>query len=486
MTSSSELNNLPSGLNAYHALLAQIVGLDGKDPRIIVSTSGPVYGEFADQANTVGGVSSTEKPPQQNWSDLVNNIPVVGAIYTPSGNMATQAYADLLGEIQYSLARLQPAKTPEQQKQLDDLQNQRDDQLTKVTAARNAAGKAFASDKSFDFEIGVAAPTWASWLTTSEAGQVWDTEQKKFDDLSTQIDALISETEATKQVRDAITQYDNGINPDKSGLTPQLPWDWSGDLNNDIQIWRQKGASYAESVQAALSAKQPAPAKPVSFSAANDIGNKKATASESKTKISVGFLFGSTTSNKSSSSTENSSTDTKIGLHMQAIQVDVRNVVSSKLNGRDWYHQQVLKNFDNNNSFNPRDSKSVPLRSKPPRLCDVANWSGDEDDSDVSAYGLTDKAIYPWRIAQVIMAFQPTISVSMDKSTYDQLKTNSANSSGGGGFFLFGMASKEHQDASTTSTTSWDDESSSITIADTSQNPLVLGFVMEPMPGIKG
>ncbi len=427
----------------WHNLLEQIASPHKSNDQIIIATSDPLYGEFIETNN------DSDKTPQQNWSDLIDNMPNVSCTYSPSGNLVSDIYPALLDEIECSLNYTENINNP-QYEQLLKLISQRDRALITINHAKKIVLLGLqllqmqAKQSPMALKIGIPISAWRQARRHKVSNLILTLAEKRLTKLNNKISALIEVNQEQQAIASALDRYHSMIDPEQPGLTAQLPWIWQGDLTKDIQHWQAQAKAYLQ--------RQTPIKKPIQL-VAHSKNQHKITTGE---QISADFSINS--------------------IELQAIAVDQRAVLASADNtNTTWYNQTLLQKHNSDAAFNPKDPQGNPIRPRPPRICDIATWSGQINKDIQAAYGTSDQAIFPWRIAKVIMAFQPTITIKLSQHSYQKLDKSSSIQHNS----VLGYIKKNTE----TQSISWNDSTSTVVINDQSQYPMILGFVMELMPG---
>ncbi len=434
---------LSPGFNALRKVIQELLpevtaGDTGLGPNAFITTGTPLYAAWAPQedaqpANPWGGgggsdTSATAYDPVKAFNDIVDYIPQVAYVYRPSAMTVTQAYGFILDNLRVSTAQDTTG--------LDALYKQQSALAIDINKARSAMWNAYLASPQYP------SVPFESYISTAPEFQLYQNKVGQMQRLTLQIREKLGPGGA---VASAITEFDALINP---ATAPKVinPWRWGDmDVVGMITNWRQGVGLNPQQIKAAAKATDAAQSHYIDQSGGGGIP-----------------FLGSGGDGSSTETQQIDKSSEEIGLDIVVKAWAQIPVVINDVNtgNKKWYDATVLRAYNQDQYF------TAPI-------------SGAESGLD-PAYG--PKGLYPWRIASVIVAFQPTVTISMGSSTYSQFDSiyKSQKSWSAGPFGIFGHHS--HTTVKETHTVSTDDKSRSVTIENTNQNPVILGMTMEAVP----
>jgi hypothetical protein len=436
---------LPPGYSALRACLAQLApdaineerGSVGKNG--FVTAASPLYAAWApgDAASSSpegfgnDEAASTAHDPLKAFNDIVDYIPEVSYLYRPSAMTVSQSYQFILDNLSFA--------TSQNVHGLEALYAQQADLSKTIAALRSRLWNAY-----------LASPQYPSvpfqvYLANDPSFQEYQLRVQQLGNLTLSIRKKLG---PGGPLASAITEYNALVNPATAPTVIQ-PWRWGDvDVPELIQRWRRGLDLNPESVQSAGAE---------GSSTTNEYIDKRGGGSG----FIVDLIAGGGSGSASDQRTINKQ-DEELGLELEVkawanIPVVINDVGTGN---KKWYNATLLRAYDRDLYF------KAPL---------TGARAGAQP-----AYGPT--GIYPWRIASVLVAFQPIVTITMGTSSYGEFYSlhESRSHWSAGPFGIFGSGS--HVTRNETKNVSTDKQSRSVKIADTNENPVILGFIMEEVP----
>lgn len=434
---------LPPGYSALReclkALAPNLASSDQLGANPFITTGTPLYAAWAPQQeaqpdNPWGDGSATSQTaydPLKAFNDIVEYIPQVDYVYRPSANRVTEAYGLILDSLEFSTV----GKTAG----LEPLYSQQSTLATSIASIRSEIWNAYLASPQYP------STPFESYLISAPEFQQYQLKVQQLSIVTLEIRQKLGPGGA---VANAVTEYNALVNP---ATAPKVinPWRWGDvDVPGMIQNWRKGADLNPQEVQQAASA---------SDSTSNEYIDQHGGGNGFVVDLFAGGGGGSVTHDVSINKQNE-----QIALQLQVkawAQVPV--VINDTDSGnKSWYDGALLRAYAQDQYF-------------------AAPFTGARTGSN-PAYG--PNGVYPWRIASVIIAFQPTLTIVMGAQSYAEWHHYYQSKShwSAGPFGIFGSGSSTRTiDNHTVST---QESKQTVKIENTSQNPVILGMTMEDVP----
>jgi hypothetical protein len=368
------------------------------------------------------------------WETWANNIPVWGPTYQPSaGNRVTDAYIQVLNNID-----VPDVADPEAKKKADLLRQEMDKLNDEIGTLQDQLGAAW-----MKFDAGQKGlppnrrTTFDTWYAQHYGAKIAG--------LTTQMNGLMGDFASAsnkagggyQSVGQAILNFNNPAfqmpETDQSGA--QLSYrTWS--LQPELKDW------IAEAKQGKVS----------TLSLTINTHTKTQSTTQWGASAKAGFLYGIFSFGGSGSGTHLNvdTSETDFSMTWAA-----KGFTAVRIAAGQWYSQQVLQTFKNG-----------------PWLKDGPFGSG-----AAQPYG--DKGTFALQPVVIYIAYQPSVTATVDQKTYSEVKTTwQAGLEIGIGPFTFGGTTEGSKDDAR-----WDDAKRSFTITSASEHPQVIAVLNNLMPG---
>lgn len=424
---------LPPGINALRELVAQLLPdlANGNRPLVVVGAPLPaLWAPDPPDPNADPDDDSDPPPPfslSTPFNEIVNYIPEVDYVYRPTANTLTQAYELILSCLSLGTSP-SGAISPD------------------VIARQLALGTQITDlrDKLYDrYTSSAAYPRvpFQEYLNSCPENVVLSEYQGELNGITARV---VNAAGASGPIVEAYQAFHNLIDPQQAP-TPIQPWRPAFAIDKKILAWRQGNELVHTTVKS--SSEQTTLARSETIDSSDRGGG-----------ASWDLIYSRDDSSSSDTKSINTTDEAiELELTVQAwaeVPVDINTL---RAGGALWFNNSLLKAYQ---------TFGGPI-------------TGATTGTD-PAYGAN--GLMPWRIASVIVAFRPVVTITMGAKSYAEWD-RATQSSYGWGAGPWGFFGRHHTSSSTNQqTVTTDAQALTVTVADTGAFPVVLAMVMEYLP----